>query len=107
MKKLFMFALFGFVAVALTMLPESALAVASDYTTSGSSLKADITGMLGGTVGTVIGLLLAIFGLYMWLVQQASWGIVLILGGVLITVFPSIFTGVKDTVTTNFGDSIN
>jgi type IV secretory pathway VirB2 component (pilin) len=95
MKKLFMFALFGFVAVAVTMVPEMALAA----TDAGGSLLTDINNMLGGSVGTIAGLGIAVLGLYMWLVQQASWGIVMIIGGVLITIFPQVFTGLKSGVT--------
>ena len=102
MKKLFTFALFGFVAVALTLVPEMAHAAGGD----GTAFLKDITDALAGTYGTIFGLLLALMGLYMWLVQQASWGIVLIIGGVVFTVFPSIFTNIKSGITTTFDKSI-
>ena len=102
MKKLFTFALFGFVAVALTLVPDMAHATA----TPGSDLLGDISGLLSGNVGTLIGLGIAIMGLYMWLVQQASWGIVMIIGGVAITAFPGIFLGIKNGFNSIFDSSI-
>jgi hypothetical protein len=97
MKKLFMFALFGLVAVTMTMVPDMALAGA------GADFYADLQTALTGNIGTIAGLLIAIFGLYIWLVQQASWGIIMIIGGVLVTIFPQVFdsvsTGTQDALT--------
>lgn len=98
MKKLFLFALFGFVAVALTVAPEFAMADA------GATLLGDLNTALGGSLGTIAGLIIAVLGLYMWLVQQASWGIVMIIGGVLITVFPQLFDSIKGGVDAGLTD---
>ncbi len=86
----------SFVALAtlvLTMVPEFALA----QTGSGSASEAggefvnNIMEMLQGSIGTLVGLGIALFGLYMWLIQQSSWGIMVMIGGVALTAFPGIF----------------
>ena len=91
--KFFTFALFGLLAVAFSLTPELAMAQGV-----GGTLKTDITNMITGNIGTVVGLVIALFGLYMWLVQQATWGLMVILGGVCVTIFPGIFAGLQATV---------
>lgn len=79
---------FALLAVVLTMAPESAMATSVN---AGEELQTSIFNMLTGSLGTLIGLGIALFGLYMWLIQQSSWGIMVMIGGVALTAFPGIF----------------
>lgn len=84
---------FGLLAVALVMMPESAMAqsIDTDSTAAGEELLDTVLGLVTGSMGTLIGLGIALFGLYMWLIQQSSWGIMVMIGGVALTAFPGIF----------------
>lgn len=79
---------FGLLAVILTMTPELALAQSE---AAGEELQTSIFNMLTGSIGTLVGLGIALFGLYIWLIQQSSWGIMVMIGGVALTAFPGIF----------------
>ncbi|HAG53421.1 MAG TPA: hypothetical protein DCL21_06515 [Alphaproteobacteria bacterium] len=57
----------------------------------GESLFKDLTGNLSGTVGTTAGLVISLFGLYMWIWNQVSWGVMVAVGGALLTAFPGIY----------------
>ena len=70
MKKFLTFMSFALLAVVLTMAPEAAMA--QDATAAGGDLLASVLGMVSGSLGTLIGLGIALFGLYMWLIQQSS-----------------------------------
>ena len=93
MKKFLTFMSFAVLAVVLTMAPEAAMA--QDATAAGGDLLASVLGMVSGSLGTLIGLGIALFGLYMWLIQQSSWGIMVMIGGVAVTAFPGIFEWVR------------
>lgn len=95
---------FALLAVVLTMAPESAMAAGVGDTTSqgaGAELLDSTLGLITGSLGTLIGLGIALFGLYMWLIQQSSWGIMVMIGGVAITAFPGIFEWMR----TGFSDA--
>ena len=95
MKKFLGFMSFALLAVVLTMAPDVASAAAAD---AGAELTANFMDMLQGSLGTLIGLGIALFGLYMWLIQQTSWGIMVMLGGVALTAFPGIFDWMQQGV---------
>lgn len=97
MKKLSILAVIALVAVAFTMMPDSAFA-----STAGSQLKEDLVDMLKGNIGTLAGLGISLLGLYTWIVKQETWGIMIVLGGALITAFPSAFDQVRDGVANAF-----
>lgn len=101
MKKFFVFALFG---ALLAMMPEMALANTTEGGVGGD-LFADIQRMMSGNLGTIVGLVLALFGLYTWLVQQASWGLMMIIGGVALTAFPGIFDSLQTGFDNAFKDA--
>lgn len=82
----------AFAAMVLTMLPEVALAQEE----AGEELLETVVGLVSGSMGTLIGLGIALFGLYMWLIQQASWGIMVMIGGVALTAFPGIFDWMRE-----------
>lgn len=91
---------FGLMAVLMLTAPE-ALA----QTNPGSDLINDVMSMLTGNIGTLVGLGIALFGFYMWIVQQASWGIMVMIGGVALTAFPSIFEGMQGGFALGFADT--
>jgi hypothetical protein len=83
----------GFVAalaVLFTAMPEVALAQTSSVVGSNALNFLD-QGLIRGNWGTIIGLVIALFGLYVWLIRQETWGVVVIIGGVLVTFFPGVF----------------
>ncbi len=95
-KKFSMMMFAGLVAVLFTLMPEMANAA------TGDDALGDIRDVIAGNVGTLIGLGIALLGLYTWLVQQSSWGVIMIVGGVAITAFPGIFSGMQDGFATMF-----
>lgn len=66
---------------------------------AGGSFLETLEGLVTGNIGLMVGLALAILGIYTWVVkQETSAGIMLIIGGVLITVAPGIFNSFKELV---------
>lgn len=57
----------------------------------GNSLLNDVQGLISGRLGTVIGLGISLFGLWMWLAQQSSWGLLIVIGGAALTAFPGLY----------------
>ena len=95
-KSIKFFAVFAIFAAVLTLMPD--LAFADVQGTAGSTLKNDLIGMLKGQLGTLVGLGISLLGLYMWIVKQETWGIMVVLGGALITAFPSAFDSISSGV---------
>lgn len=89
MNKFLTFMSFALLAVVLTMAPD--VASATNAVDAGEDLLTNALGLISGSMGTLIGLGIALFGLYMWLIQQSSWGIMVMIGGVAVTAFPGIF----------------
>ncbi len=54
--------------------------------------------LLSGNLGLFIGLAIAIFGFYQALVEQKTWGWVMIIGGTIVTAWPGIFKGMYEGV---------
>ena len=98
MKKFFMF---GLMVLSMAVLSTAAFAVEE---VGGSTLEFLDQGLIRGNWGTIIGLLIALFGLYMWLVKQETWGIMVIVGGVMVTFFPGIFDTLDSGLRTVFGE---
>ena len=94
MTKFFSIALVAVFAAAVVLLPKAAFA---DAAAVGDILAGDLNRIVRGNLGVIIGLLVALFGLYTWLIEQSSWGIVLIIGGVAITAFPGFFVSMQDS----------
>lgn len=72
---------------------------------AGSSLKQDIVGIFQGDLGFLVGLAISVFGLYTWLIKQASWGIILLIAGGLVTVFPDLFDNIAAGSKSAFSES--
>lgn len=95
MKKLFkQFSIFTAVFAVAALV--GADAFAADGYSAGKGILADFVGNLSGTAGTTVGLLISLVGLYMWIWNQVSWGIVVAIGGALITAFPGIFSNLTE-----------
>lgn len=84
---MFVFALLG---LAFTLIPEAAVAQAGS-----DSVKA-FSGIFEGNYGLLIGLGIAALGMWMWLIDQNTWGVVMMIGGVALTAFPGLFSGLYD-----------
>lgn len=95
-------AVFGLLAVIGAMLPDVALAQAPGV---GKEPLLDVYGQVVGNIGTLIGLAIALFGLWIWLINGTSWGVVMILGGVAVTAFPGLWGAMQDGFQVAFNDS--
>jgi len=101
--------IFGLLAIAATLVATDASAqIAAVTAQGGDNVGADlletIIQQMSGNLGTAFGLGIAVFGLYMWIVQQATWGIVMIIGGVAFTAFPGLFGGIRESFVAATGD---
>jgi type IV secretory pathway VirB2 component (pilin) len=66
---------------------------------SGNQALQTLQGTITGNIGFLIGLAIAFFGVWTWIVNQNTGaGILMIIGGVLITMVPQIFTGAQSLV---------
>ena len=90
--------LFTVAAVAmLTLVAHPAFA--SEASSAGTSFLTTLQDLITGKLGLFIGLGITILGLWTWIIKQETGaGIVMIIGGVLITVAPGLFNGVHDFV---------
>jgi len=93
-RKILTFGVAGIAAAAALVAPE--LALAQDAASAGQNILDNFTAGATGNIGLLIGLGIAALGLWKWLMDQSSWGIILIIGGVLVTAFPGIFKSVSD-----------
>lgn len=63
---------------------------------AGGAMLSTLRDAITGNIGFFIGLAITILGLWTWIVKQETGaGIVMIIGGVLITLVPGIFDGVR------------
>lgn len=85
--------LFAVAVFCLLLLPDFAHAqgFGGGGSAVGSSLLTDIQSLISGRLGTVIGLAISLFGLWMWLGQQSSWGLLIVIAGAALTAFPGLY----------------
>ena len=63
---------------------------------AGSAAKSTLENILTGNIGLLLGLGITVLGLWTWIIgQKTGAGIVMIIGGVLITLAPGLFNGVR------------
>ena len=74
---------------------------------AGGSLLTDVQNVLTGSLGTVVGLGVSLFGLWVWLAQQSAWGILTLIAGAAITAFPGLYKGLADGFKNAFSSSIS
>lgn len=91
-------------AAAFAMLPEAALAAGTGTSTGESTLQS-IGEVVKGNIGTLVGLFIALLGLWQWLMDQSTWGVVMMIGGIAITAFPGLFTAGQKTFSNLFGNA--
>ena len=75
-------------------------------TTTGEDLLTDVQGLIGGKLGTVIGLGVSLFGLWVWLAQQSSWGLLILIAGAALTAFPGLYGSLADAIKTGFSNTL-
>ena len=103
-RNMTIYSIMGLVAVSAALVPEAAFA-ASDGTGVGEDLFGDVQDLIRGNLGVVVGLGLSLFGLWMWLVQQATWGLLIVVGGAALTAFPGFYGAISSNIKTAFSDS--
>jgi hypothetical protein len=66
----------------------------------------DTIGLITGPFGATIGLVISLFGAYQWLVNQSNWGLVILAGGALLTVFPGIYVNLLEGLCTALPETL-
>lgn len=66
----------------------------------------DVKGLISGPFGATIGLVISLFGAYQWLVNQSNWGLVILAGGALLTVFPGVYANILNGICNALPDTI-
>lgn len=89
MRKFVMFSLFLLAFAVVAAVPD---AMASNV---GDQFLNDVTSLITGNLGTLLGLGISLFGLWMWLVQQSSWGLIILIAGAALTAFPGIYGSIS------------
>ncbi len=90
---------FAAVLVMLGFLADPALAQGGNVTNAGQGLLNTLQTAITGNIGLFIGLAIVILGLWTWIIKQETGaGITMIIGGVLITLAPGLFNGVRSFV---------
>ena len=102
-SKLWMFSLVALVAAVAMIAPDAAFAQNGGGNV-GQGLFSDIQGLIQGNLGVLAGLLISLFGLWMWLVQQSSWGLIIVIAGAALTAFPGIYAGISEGIDNAFSD---
>lgn len=93
-----------FAAVAMVVMT---LAVSQGFAQDGTQVGSDffntLQDMITGNFGFFLGLGITVLGIWTWVIkQQTGAGIAMIIGGVLITLSPSLFSSVRNFV----GDAV-
>lgn len=91
-----------FMAAAVALLAASAIDPSFAQNSAGSAganALQSLQDAVVGNIGFFIGLGVTLLGLWTWIIKQETGaGIVMIIGGVLITMTPSIFNGAQDFI---------
>jgi hypothetical protein len=91
-----------FAAALITLVPDMAHAAGTSGSNAGQGVLDSITGLLTGSMGTVVGLGISLFGLWIWLAQQSSWGLLVLIAGAAITAFPGLYKSMTDSFKSAF-----
>ena len=99
-----------FLAV-FALTPDVAMAADPCTTTTGTdagkSLFQDVIEFIQGTPGKLVGLILALAGAYVWIVQQSTLtGVLFLLAGALLTITPQLYVNLADFICTALDNSI-
>lgn len=88
--------MFGIAAVAIMtlVLVDPTFAQATE---AGGRAKTTLENVLTGNIGLLLGLGITVLGLWTWIIgQKTGPGIVMIIGGVLLTLAPGLFNGTRN-----------
>lgn len=103
--------LFSVAAIAfmVVVIANPALAQASgDASQAGKAAVDTLVDAITGNIGLLIGLAITVAGLWTWIIgQKTAAGLTMVIGGVLLTMAPGLFKGVRDVavgVVGQFGD---
>jgi hypothetical protein len=83
-----------FVVHLFFMLPTIAVAQQK----AGQAETSILSSILSGNLGLFIGLIAGASGVYIWLIRRESWGLILLILGVLFTAFPELFESLYNSV---------
>lgn len=87
---------FAAVLVMLGMLVDPTLAQGGNIGGAGNNLKTALETAITGNLGLFLGLAIVVLGLWTWIIKQETGaGITMIIGGVVITLAPGLFNGVR------------
>ena len=103
-SKMWMLSIVALFAAVAMLTPDAAYAGAESV---GQNLFGDIQKLIQGNLGVLAGLLISLFGLWMWLVQQSSWGLIVVIAGAALTAFPGIYSGISKGISGAFQDIDN
>ncbi len=101
MKLQTIFAVVAMLILTVVLVEPSFAQVTADSTAknAGTNALSTLTGAITGNLGLLIGLGLAIGGLWTWIVgQNTSAGLLMIAGGILLTLSPGVFNGAAKMV---------
>jgi hypothetical protein len=97
MKRQILFSVLAALAMVLVMSVPAFAQVVAQTSSAGQGLANGLGTLLGSNVALLIGVALALFGLYEWLVaQNTAVGLGMIIFGVAIAFVPDIFQGIKN-----------
>ena len=86
-------------ALALAALLLAEPTFAQGATLAGNNAFRTFQDVITGNIGFLIGMAIAFFGVWTWIVNQNTGaGILMIIGGVLITMVPALFDGARGLV---------
>lgn len=104
-----LFAVVAVMLMAITIVDPSFAQYGNGANTAGGNLLNTLQGAITGNLGFFIGLAITLLGVWTWIVKQETGaGIVMIVGGVLITLVPGLFNGAREFmggVVQSFGGS--
>ena len=99
MKLQTIFAVAAALLLTVVLADASFAATATGAAGAGNTALSTLTGAITGNIGLLIGLGLAVGGLWTWIVgQNTAAGLTMIAGGILLTLSPGIFNGMSRIV---------
>lgn len=101
-SKFWMLSILALVGAVAAFAPDVALAADADNV--GEGLFGSVQSMIQGNLGVLAGLLISLFGLWMWLVQQSSWGLIIVIAGAALTAFPGIYGSLSEGLQNAFDE---
>jgi hypothetical protein len=103
MKRQILFSVLAILAMILVMTIPALAQVQNTASGTGSNLGQAFSDLIGSNIALIIGVAMALFGLYEWLVaQNTAVGLGMIVFGIAIAFVPNIFQGLKTAVSPIF-----